>query len=198
MKSSWRYILTFIGMLVFTAAAEADMMPVSQRNSVCRQSPGTSGCAELRSEDLPVIPDFTGIADPGLWSIEFLPGTDAQIGQTSEIQHLQTLTSGPNSLKLCLSALISLGLCCSGHWVKKLSLGFVPEWYHEGGPFQIGHSHALMPGTLCPAHVCCFIQPYCTEDNHLPQYFLKTIISLWRKSQFTPIVIASRGPPDMS
>jgi len=198
MKSSRRYILTFIGMLVFTAAVHADMMPVSQRKSLCRQSTGSCARPNLHCENLSGTPDFTGIADLDLWSVEFLPGTDAQIGQTSEIQQLQTLTSGPDSLKLCLSALISLGLCCSGHWVKKLSLGFVPEWYHEGGPFQIGHSHALMPGTLCPAHVCCFVQPYCTEDSHLPRYFLKTIISLWRKSQFTPIVIASRGPPDMS
>ena len=92
MKSSRRYILTFIGMLVFTAAAEADMMPVSQRNSVCRQSPGSCARANLHCENLSGTSDFTGIADPGLWSIEFLPGTDAQIGQTSEIQQLQTLT----------------------------------------------------------------------------------------------------------
>ena len=185
-------------MLVFTAAVHADMMPVSQRKSVCRQSPGSSAGQNLQSENLSGTSDFTGIAEFNLWSVEFSPEADAQIGQIPEMQHLTSLTNGPDSLKLCLSALISLGLCCSGNWVKRLSLGCIPEWYHEGGPFQIGHSHALMPGTLCPAHVCCFIQPYCTEDNHLPQYFLKTIISLWRKSQFTPIVIASRGPPDMS
>jgi hypothetical protein len=86
-------------------------------------------------------------------------------------------------------------LCSSAHWVKRLSFGFVPEWYHNGGPFQIGHSYAVTPESLCPVQVCCFIQPFCTEDNHLPQYFLKTVTSLWRKSQFTPCVLASRGPP---
>ena len=195
MKSSRRYILTFIGVLVFTAAAEADMMPVSQRKSVCRQSPGICNRADFQSKNLSGTSDFAGIADLDLWSVELLPEVHAQVGQTSDLQHLQTLTDGTNSLKYCLSALISLGLCCCGQWVKRLSLGFVPEWYHEGGPIQIGRSHALMPGTLRPAQACCFIQPYCTEDNHLPQYFLKTVISLWRKSQFTSNVIASRGPP---
>lgn len=200
MKSSRRYILTFIGVLVFTAVVHADMMPVSQRENVCRQSPGSCGRADLLCvcENSSGTPDFAGIANLDLWSVEFLPGADTVIGQTSEMQHIRSLTDGSDSLKYCLSALISLGLCCSGHWVKRLSLGFIPEWYHEGGPIQIGHSHALMPGTLCPAQACCFIQPVCTENNHLPRYFLKTVISLWRKSQFTPNVIASRGPPDLS
>ena len=195
MKSSRRYILTFIVVLVFVASVRADMMPVSQEGAVCRQSPGSCDRADLQSENLPVIPDLAGIADMDLWSVELLVEADSQAGQNPDLQHLQTLTDGTNSLKYCLSALISLGLCCCGQWVKRISLGFVPEWYHEGGPLQVGHSHALMPGTLAPAQACCFIQPYCTEDSNLPRYCLKTIISHWRKSQFTPDVIASRGPP---
>ena len=198
MKSSRRYILTFIGMLVFTAIVHADMMPVSHEDAVCWQSPISSARANLQYENLSGTSDFAGIADLDLWSVEFSPEADAEIRQTSEIQNLQSLTDEPNSLKFCLSALVSLGLCCSAHWVKRLSLGFVPEWYHEGGPFQIGHSHALMPGTLYPVPVCCFVQPFCTGDNNLPQYFLKTVISIWRKSQFTSVVLASRGPPEVS
>jgi len=195
MKSSRRYILTFIVVLVFTAAAEADMIPVSHEDSFCRQSPDSGAAANLQNENLPATPDFSSLADIDLWPGELLHEADAQIGHSSEIQHIQSLTGGPDSLKLCLSALISLGLCCSAQWVKKLSLGLVPEWYHEGGPFQVGHSHALMPGTLCPAQDCCFVQPLDAEDNNLPRYFLKTVISHWRKSQFTPNILASRGPP---
>jgi hypothetical protein len=55
-----------------------------------------------------------------------------------------------------------------------------------------------MPGTLCPAPACCFIQPFHPQNNHLPQYRLRTIISLWWKSQFTPIVLAPRAPPACS
>ena len=195
MKIGRRGVFVFFGILVFTAAVHADMMPVSQEGAVCRQSPVCCARADLQRRDLSSQPVCTCIADLDLWSVGILPEAHADIGQTSEIQQLQSLTDGHNSLEFCLSALISLGLCCSGQWVKRLSLGFVPEWYHEGGPFQIGHSHALMPGTLYPAPACCFIQPFCTGDNHLPQYFIKTVISFWRKSQFTLAVIASRGPP---
>ena len=192
MKSLRRYILTFIALLAFTAAVRADMMPVSHEDPVCRQSPASNAEPDLQYENL------SGLANPDSLSFELLPEADAQIGQTSDLQQLQSLTDGPNSLKFCLSALISLGICCSAQWIKKISLGFVPEWYHEGGPFQIGHSHALMSGTLCPAHVYCFVQPFRAEDNNLPRYFLKTIVSFWRKSQFTPVVLASRGPPEIS
>jgi len=181
--------------LVFATSVHADMMPVSQEDAVSRQSPPCSNRPNLQSENLSATPDFAAIADLDLWSVELLPKVDSQIGQTPETQQLRSLTDGPDSLKLCLSALISLGLCCSGQWVKRLSLGFVPEWYHEGGPLQVGHSFAVTPETLYPTQACCFIQPFCTEDNHLPRYCLKTLISLWRKSQFTPNVLASRGPP---
>ena len=195
MKSGRRYILTFIVGLVFTVSVRADMMPVSQENSLSRQSPGSCAGAECQSETLPVIPELGGIAGMNLWSVELLLQADPRIEPAPEMQQIRRLTDGSNSLRLCLSALISLGLCCSAQWVKRLSLGFVPEWYHEGGPFQIGHSHALMPGTLAPAQTCCFVQPFETEDDNLPRYFIKIAMSHWRKSQFTPNVLASRGPP---
>ena len=195
MKSGRRCFLIFFGVLVFSAAVHADMMPVSQEGAVCRQSPGSCAHANLQPNDFPCLCIFTGIDDLDLWSIEFSPEDDTQ---TSDLQQLHSLTDGHNSLEFCLSALISLGLCCSVHRVRRLSFGFVPGWYHEGGPFQIGHSFAVTPETLYPTPACCFIQTFCTADSHLPPYCLKTVISLWRKSQFTPAVIASRGPPAMS
>jgi len=195
MKSSRRSFLIFFGILVFTAVVHADMMPVSQECTVCRQSHGNYAKANCECESLSGLFNCTGIADLDLWSVEFSLEDDAQIGQTSEIEQPHRLTDGHNSLEFCLSALISLGLCCSVHWMKRHSLSFVPEWYHEGGPFQIGHSFAVTPETLYPTPAYCFIQPFCTADNHLPRYCLKTVISIWRKSQFTPAVIASRGPP---
>lgn len=119
----------------------------------------------------------------------------ADVGQTYEIQHLQRLTEEPNSVKFCLSALINLDLCCSSHWVKRLSLDFIPEWYNQAGLFQIGNSHVPMSGALCPTQACCFIQPFCKRDIHFKQYHLTTVISLLLESQLKPIVITSRGPP---
>lgn len=193
-----RFLTAVIGGLVVTAAAYADMTPVSQLDAGCRQLPRDCARTNLQYTNLSSPFNCTSVADLDSSSVQFLPEANANVRQTSEIQHPIDLTNGPSSFNLCLCALIGLGLCRTAPWVKKLSLGFVPEWYHEGGPFQIGHSHALMPGTLCPVPACCFIQPFCTEDNPLSQYRLKTIVSLWRKSQFTPAVIASRGPPILS
>ena len=197
MKNIRRLTVVFFGFLVFTAAVHAEMVPVSPQGAEFRQSPENCTRVNLQDNNLSCTSDCTSIADLGEWYIEFLPGADANIGQTSDIKNLQSLTDEHNSLKFCLSALISLGLCFSTHCVKRLSIGFVPDWYHNGGPFQIGHSHALMPGSPSPAQFCCFIQPYYMEDNHLPKYSF-TVISLWWESQFIPTVLASRGPPDMS
>ncbi len=184
-----KFITVVIGGLVVTAAAYADMTPVSLLNAGRRQSPLVCSRADLQ------YMNFPSVADLDSWSVEFLPEANADVRQTSEIQHPLILTSGPDSFNLCLSALIGLGLCSSAHWVKRLSFGFIPEWYHNGGPFQIGHSYAVTPESLCPAPAFCFVQPVCTVEDSLPQYRLRTVVSLWRKSQFTPVVLASRGPP---
>ena len=195
MKIKRGFFLIFLGVFVFTAAVHADMIPVSQECAVCRQS--TESCARASYQDESLSGPFncTCISDIDLWSVDFSPEEVVETRQIPEIEQLHRLTDEHNNLEFCLSALISLGLCCSVRWMKRHSLGFIPEWYHEGGPFQIGHSHAVMPGTLCPAPPCCLVQPSCTPDNHLRRYCLKTVISTWRKSQFTPAVIASRGPP---
>ncbi len=198
MIDSRKLITAVIGGLVVTAAAYADMVPVSRLDAGRRQLPHVCGQADLQYTNLSSPSNYPSVGHLDLWSVEFLPEANADVSQTSEIQHLQSLTDGPGSLNLCLSALIGLGLCSSAHCVKRLSFGFVPEWYHNGGPFQIGHSYAVTPESLCPVPAFCFIQPVCTVEDSLPQYRLGTVTSLWRKSQFTPTILVPRGPPYMS
>ncbi len=190
-----RIITAIIGVFVATVSVYADMTPVSQSDAKCVQSSNACRLAELQYTNLSSPSNFPSVADLDSWSVEFSPEPNADVSQTAEIQHLLILTNGQGSLNLCLSALISLGLCSSAHWVKRLSFGFVPEWYYNGGPFQIGHSYAVTPESLCPAPAYCFIQPAYTVEDSLPQYRLRTVVSLWRKSQFTPDVLESRGPP---
>ena len=190
-----RIITAVIGVFVATVSVYADMTPVSQSDAKCVQSSNACSLAELQYTNLSSPSNFPSVADLDLWSVEFFPEAKADVSQTAEIQHLQILTNGQGSLNLCLSALIGLGLCSSAHWVKRISFGFVPEWYHNGGPFQIGHSYAVTPESLCPVPVCCFVQPACTVEDSLPQYRLGIVTSLWRKSQFTPVVLVPRGPP---
>ncbi len=192
-----RELLITVGLvLLVTTGIYADMTPVSQSDAKRVQSPNACRLAELQYTNLSSPYNPPSVTELDSWSVEFLPEANADVSQTSEIQHPLSLTNGPGSLNLCLSALIGLGLCSSAHWVKRLSFGVVPEWYHDGGPFQIGHSFAVTPESLCPVPAYCFVQPVCTVEDSLPQYRLRTVVSLWRKSQFTPCVLASRGPPN--
>jgi hypothetical protein len=133
--------------------------------------------------DLPVLP------------LDFLPRLQAPVAPTGGIlQPAPVLSDGQSSLGLCVYALLSLGLFHSAGLVKKLSLGSIPSWYHDGAPHQIGHSHAIAP-ELRSISIHCFVQPKCKAPERPSQYDRGAIVSLWRKSQFAPALLASRGPP---
>jgi len=189
-----RVISAVICGLIVTVSAHAEMMSVYKPDTERVQSRSIYNRFDNHNQNSSGYNNFTYSANPDSWSVEFLPEVNADVSLSSDTPQPQILTDGTNSLNLCLSALIGLGLCSSVNFVKKFSFNFVPEWYHNGGPFQIGHSYAVTPETL-PAPACCFIQPACVAESHIPQYRLRTVVSLWRKSQFTPDVIASRGPP---
>jgi len=138
-------------------------------------------------------PDLESI---GSLEIDLLPVGDADIEPSSEPARATITTDKQNSFDLCLCALIGFGLCKSIPVVKKFSWASVPEWYHDGGPFQVGHSHAIGPHCFSSASISCFIQPERTADDSPSRYCRQTIICLWRKSQFTPAVLAARGPPE--
>jgi hypothetical protein len=144
-----------------------------------------------------LLAGFAGISDLDSLPAGFLPQADAQAGQLSETKPAQILTDRQNSLSLCLYALLGLGLCRSAPLVRKFHLSCIPDWYHNSGPSQIGHSFAISPDCLLSAPVVCFIQPDCETEDVAPQYFSGTIAALLRKSQFTPTTLASRGPPDL-
>jgi len=178
-----------IGGFLISAAAYADMAPVSAPDAGPRQSSYVCGRTDLQYTN---FPNITGL---DLWSVAFLPRPNADVRQTSQAQYPPSLTDGASSFSLCLYALMGLGLVRSAPWVKKLSFGFVPEWCHDGGPFQIGHSHAVTANNLSLTPACCFFQPARVVEDLIPQYRLGTVVSLWRKSQFTSTVLAPRGPP---
>ena len=203
-----RFVSAVIGGLLITAVgyadlsprlasrdAEAGMVPTPQPGTGRGPSPVVGSPSSLLFTNSPSLFNSHSVADLASGPFQFLPEKNPAASQASESQHPQALTEGTSSLSLCLSALMGLGLCGSVHWVKRLHFGAIPEWYHDGGPFQIGHTHAVMPNSLFAAPVCCFIQPVCQVEDALPLYRLGTIISLWRKSQFTPAVVASRAPP---
>lgn len=187
-----KIIAGIIAGFLVSSAAYADMAPVSAPDAGPRQSSYVCGRTDLQYTN---FPNITGL---DLWSVAFLPRPNADVRQNSPVQCPPSLTDGASSLSLCLYALMGLGLVRSAPWGKRLSFGFLPEWYHAGGPFQIGHSHAVTLDNLSLAPVRCFIQPACVVEDLIPQYRLGAVVSLWRESQFTSTVLAPRGPPLLS
>jgi hypothetical protein len=194
-------IPVLIGALALCATVRADMVPLSPTDVGYQTWSQTCVPADL----LPPSPlnsciDSGGVADLDPASVGFLFEPTQEAGQNRETKPAQILADRQNSFSLCLYALFGLGLCRSAPFVKKFHFGCIPDWYHTGGPAQIGHSFAIAPDCLSPAPVHCFIQPdsIAGTENALPQYCRGTVVSLWRKSQFTPAVLASRGPPSLS
>jgi len=171
-----KHVVAVFAVLVVAGLVRADMVPLSTLDTAGQTSVSDCGRADLRHSRAPGL-FFPSHADSDFWSVEFPAGQNT------------------SSLSLCLYALMGLGLCSSAHWVKKHSLGFIPEWYHNGGPFQIGHSLAVTPDNLSLTPARCFIQPVLVAEDLIPIYRSMTVRSLWRESQFTPAVIESRGPP---
>lgn len=196
MAAGHKVVIAVVMALASVSAVHADMMPVGQPPAfeppsppVCEQTSVQSAGVEVACTHGP------SAADLDLTSVDLIPGANADAGQILQTEPLRVLAYEPGSLNLCLYALIGLGLCRSAPWVKKLSFGFIPDWYHDGGPYQIGHSHAIGPEFLCYATACCFIQPDFANERLLSHHYLGKVASLLHKSLFVPGRLASRGPP---
>jgi len=190
-----RVLVILISGVVITTSASAGMITKSPQNESIYCS--DSG---LQHTDTSLISDDLLAAGLDLWHDKSLPVAPADVQNDTRMLDQHLLTDGINSLSLGLSALIGFGFVGSAHCLKRLHFGLIPEWFHDGGPLQIGHSYAVMPNSLCSTPAYCFIQPVTLEhDSYQPQLHRQgVIVSLWRKSQFTPDAIASRGPPYMS
>jgi len=192
--ASKRVIISlFVGLLI-CAGARADLILESPFDFEAR--PVGGAYTDLEAQ----VTDSTGpsnsLSMPELYPSRLLPEGQYDLGQPPQIPPRQIAADGgSSSLRLCLSALMSLGLCTSIHSAKKLSLGFIPPWYHTSGPCQIGHSIAVNPDSVCPVPVCCFVQPVQGATDITLQRHFGTVVSLWRKSQFTPDLLVARGPP---
>ncbi|OHB76348.1 MAG: hypothetical protein A2Z25_21160 [Planctomycetes bacterium RBG_16_55_9] len=191
-------IRSISGILFLAGAARADMAPVFTLYNEQQVSSRVYVQAEIGHNSLSGPYDIPIIVDLDLGTVRFVREAGADIGQPVQLQPSIDLTGGLSSVGLCVYALMGLGLCSAPHWIRRLTFAHIPEWYHDGGPFQIGHSFAVSPESLCPVPAYCFIQPDGSAEEFIPQYRLRTIVSSWWKSQFTPAVLASRGPPHSS
>jgi hypothetical protein len=191
-RTIWVVVLA----MAVVMTARADMIPVSgpaATASLPDSEPSEQGSSSVAREG-ELFP--LGALDPLAGGLP--RGVLAQGPEASPPQPVVILSDEQDSLTLCLYALFSLGLYKSAPWVKRLSFGIIPSWYHDGGPFQIGHSLAISPDCLIPQAVCCSTQPDWVPKRLMPQYHRGILSPLLRKSQFTLTILAARGPPRMS
>ena len=186
-----KIVLSVIAALAVAGLVYADVPPAP--DLVCHVEAETTSvdlsCGELaRALGLPSALDVDAL------SVVFVPPAVVEAEPAAQGHAVVVLAERDDSLTLCLYALMGLGLCKSGPWVKRFSFGIIPEWYHSGAPQQIGHSHAVGPDAYCHAAVC-FVQPDSPAERLMPHYHQGTIPSLVRKSQSTPTTRASRAPP---
>ncbi len=194
-------ISTVIVALAVAPVVHADMMPASSPRGGSRWSLSVWGKAVAPPpSDSQASVTFGDTVDLDLCPEGCLPVVKLDAGSTGPAKHLRIVADRQNSLSLCLYALFGLGLCRSGAWIKKLYVELIPDWYHAGGPYQMGHSFAIAPNCLPSTLIRCFIQPDSViAIEAAPLAFRWEIVaSFGQQSQFLPGVVASRGPPHLS
>lgn len=98
----------------------------------------------------------------------FLAVMEAQASAESPAVH--AMPAGPGSAHLVMLALSGIGAWRLTRGGFRGSFGAVPEWYHEGGPRQIGHARALDPSFSQAAMAVCpypspLVQPQLTPGR---------------------------------
>ncbi len=199
MRVAVRFITAIIAILVVSATCNADFIAATRLEFDPTQSVSGHNQVDSQQLDSSFILSFSNgseITSLGALAVEILSETGEADQLPHDVEVLHSPKHEPGSLQMCLYALLGLGLCKVAPCLNKLSWSAVPEWYHDGGPWQIGHSVAVSPETLNPISVCCFVQPDNTGERPVPEdRFWTSVSSSWRKSQFTPDALSSRGPP---
>jgi len=179
--------------LAVAGLVRADMMPVSGWEVGLH----SAGCVTFPDPSPQTLPSDASCAfpRPEAWTA-YVTGLPAatQGRETVDSPAPRLLIDHSNSFDLCLYALMGLGVLRSGTWVRRSSLGSIPEWYLSGVSPQIGHSHVAGPDLLCRAAVG-FVRPDDAIDLNVILRHGRDIVSLWRCAQFTPAVLAGRAPP---
>ena len=96
--------------------------------------------------------------------------TAATQSPAAQTQSVQVLPPPPDSASLFVSALLSIGAWQALRNARHVSLGTLPEWYHEGAPAQLGHSRAADPFHLAwPAMAAPWTPPPrpCSPATHM-------------------------------
>ena len=110
------------------------------------------------------------------------------------------LPPGPSSATLFLSALAGFGAWHLGRSARKFHLiSHLPEWYHTGGPVQVGHATPLdLEFSLSAMPLCQFDTPIVVGVRQTAVWWLRYEPSEILHPQFILTLSDPRGPPVLS
>jgi len=183
-----------VAVLSFSAAfVRADMAGPPNPNA------RTSDCSiAVRAETDKQLPDRAAASEPvSLGSLDMTLPSDLSDGSADskpQRSDVRVLTGGPGSVALFLSALSGLGVWQLGRSARKFNLASVPDWYHTGGPIQVGHVTAINPDFTAPVMIS--ICDLLAEQSI--RLLLRRAAPLCFKSQCsTPALATPRAPPHL-
>jgi hypothetical protein len=125
-------------------------------------------------------------------------GLPIDTSQLPESPRLQVLTEKEDSLTLCLSALISLGLCNTVPWTYKWAVRGLPQYCWSGCPGMYRPCLAISVVLLHPEPMAPLDPLADPSQDAQAHNLLETTVPLWQESQSTLRVLAARGPPLIS
>lgn len=149
--------------------------------------------------DLNISVQATGIQQPD-WGVDpfatplvggSIVGDEQESPAATRV--IRELPGLPSSSELFLSAMLGMGAWQLVRSTKHLHLASVPEWYHHGGPTQIGHA---VPCDLqfAPAVLCVFDRP-AVGVTLRPERTWADYVPIKSDQPFLRSSVALRGPP---
>ena len=132
------------------SAAKADIGAFSISERPVSQAPVQQTSSQPQAD--------TGSLELGFGEIQG-SGVPLGLSQIAPAEPADQLPPEPASLSLVLAGLGSLGAWQLGRAARTLHFGQVPEWFHTGGPVQIGHTYAANPDCSAVFEICAFDQP---------------------------------------
>ena len=129
----WRkFISSVIGILIVSVVARADMVSKPDMYIHRRVFSPVRGQTQVQQKHLSDPYDTLSVSYLDVWFVQIPVETDVNIHEVPKRPCSLELVNGPSSCSLCLCALLGLGLYAAPQWIKTLSFGYLPEWYHNG------------------------------------------------------------------
>ena len=182
-------IITVLAVVFAAAATQADM--IGPGSVSCPTYTIVPACAPYQSAAGNLKPEIVDSLLAVNCSVDFLQSETPD----SKLQ-IRQLPAAPDSAVLYICALGTLGVWPLTRSVRKLHLANVPPWFHTGAPYQIGHTHVLVPDFLDVLPICCFDR--LTDERRVISHYLQRQSRPRCETLYFLPTIAPRPPPLVS